>query len=416
MPPIRDVDGVACTRRPPASSCRTRRTSTTVALANTFLSAAVLSSSSSSSLAHAPRLCPTVVARTPVAATVAQPARDTITSPHWPSAQPRTRPSARLALSSSSAPCRQLTAFAEPATRCSPTARQRPFAPIVDTALLARPVQHTRRPDSTAMLRAATHEPVLSLHLVVADLAADNLAPAARPHTTQHVHDEPSADHAAPATSIRVCDHEPPSSRHSRPSTATPPAPTPHTAFQHHTRHMPTLAAHAARRHEPPTQKSTKQTPAHAAASNFRMYAAARVLVDALLAHHRRRRALVDAANARRTGGALRGGTRPTARRPHGIAINISSFSPRRHTRQHNRSIVNFDFFLLAPHLDMSDDEIVLDGTKGDGTVKQKRVKRVATDLFVRFSFLALSSPHVSPARRSSTVYSSSPCPTTSGS
>jgi len=31
---------------------------------------------------------------------------------------------------------------------------------------------------------------------------------------------------------------------------------------------MPTLAAHAARRHEPLTQKSTKQTPAHAGASN----------------------------------------------------------------------------------------------------------------------------------------------------
>ncbi len=42
-------------------------------------------------------------------------------------------------------------------------------------------------------------------------------------------------------------------------------------------------------------------------------------------------------------GGALRGGTWPTARRPHGNSINISSFSPRCHTRQHNRSIVNFD-------------------------------------------------------------------------
>ncbi len=41
--------------------------------------------------------------------------------------------------------------------------------------------------------------------------------------------------------------------------------------------------------------------------------------------------------------GALRGGTRPTARRPHGNLINIISFSPC-HARQHNRSIVNFDF------------------------------------------------------------------------
>jgi len=53
----------------------------------------------------------------------------------------------------------------------------------------------------------------------------------------------------------------------------------------------------------------------------------------------------------------------------------------------HNRSIVNFDFFLLAPHLDMSDDEIVLDVTKEDGTVEQERVERDATELDVRFSF-----------------------------
>ncbi len=53
----------------------------------------------------------------------------------------------------------------------------------------------------------------------------------------------------------------------------------------------------------------------------------------------------------------------------------------------HNRSIVNFDFFLLAPHLDMSDDKIVLDVTKKGGTVKQKRVKRDATELNVRFAF-----------------------------
>jgi len=43
-------------------------------------------------------------------------------------------------------------------------------------------------------------------------------------------------------------------------------------------------------------------------------------------------------------GGALRGSTRPTARRPLRNSINISSFSPRCHTHQHNRSIVNFDF------------------------------------------------------------------------
>jgi len=185
VPPIRDVDGVACTRRPPASSCRTRRTSTTVALANTFPSAAVLSSSSSSSLAHAPRLCPTVVARTPVAATVAQPARDTITSPHWPSAIPPTThtPKRQAGVVLLQRPVPPTDRLCRASNSLQPDARQRHFAPIVDTALLARPVHHTRRPDSTAMLRAATHEPVLSLHLVVADLATDNLAPAARPHT-----------------------------------------------------------------------------------------------------------------------------------------------------------------------------------------------------------------------------------------
>jgi len=87
--------------------------------------------------------------------------------------------------------------------------------------------------------------------------------------------------------------------------------------------------------------------------------------------------------------GALRGGTRPTARRPHGNATNISSFSPRRRTRQHNRSIVNFDFFLLALHLDMSDDEIVLGVTKEDGGVEQERVKRDATQLWVRVSLFS---------------------------
>lgn len=35
----------------------------------------------------------------------------------------------------------------------------------------------------------------------------------------------------------------------------------------------------------------------------------------------------------------------------------------------------------------MSDDEIVLDVTKKDGTVDQERVKRDATELRVRFSF-----------------------------
>ena len=34
----------------------------------------------------------------------------------------------------------------------------------------------------------------------------------------------------------------------------------------------------------------------------------------------------------------------------------------------------------------MSDDKIVLDGTKEDGTVEQKRVLRDATELSVRFS------------------------------
>ena len=48
---------------------------------------------------------------------------------------------------------------------------------------------------------------------------------------------------------------------------------------------------------------------------------------------------------------------------------------------------MNVDFFLLAPHLDMSDDEIVLDVTKEDGTVEQKRVQRDATELDVRFFF-----------------------------
>ncbi len=48
---------------------------------------------------------------------------------------------------------------------------------------------------------------------------------------------------------------------------------------------------------------------------------------------------------------------------------------------------MNFDIFLLAPHLDMSDDEIVFDVTKEDGAVKHQRVQRDATELFVRFSF-----------------------------
>ncbi len=48
---------------------------------------------------------------------------------------------------------------------------------------------------------------------------------------------------------------------------------------------------------------------------------------------------------------------------------------------------MNFDFILLAPHVDMSDDEIVLDLTNEDGAVKQERVKRNATELDVRFLF-----------------------------
>ena len=35
----------------------------------------------------------------------------------------------------------------------------------------------------------------------------------------------------------------------------------------------------------------------------------------------------------------------------------------------------------------MSDDEIVLDGTKEDGSVEQERVERDATELVVRFLF-----------------------------
>ena len=80
----------------------------------------------------------------------------------------------------------------------------------------------------------------------------------------------------------------------------------------------------------------------------------------------------------------------------------------------HNRSIVNFDFFLLAPHLDMSDDEIVLDVMKEDGSVEQERVKRDETQLDVRFSFFVLSSSHASPVRRSLVIVSSLSCPTTS--
>ena len=177
---------------------------------------------------------------------------------------------------------------------------------------------------------------------------------------------------------------------------------------------MPTLAAHAARRHEPPTQKSTKQTPAHAAASNF----ACTLLLTSLLMHCWHIVAAAALSSPQQTHdalrGALRGGTWPTAHRPHRSSINISSFSPRCHTRQHNRSIVNFDFFLLAPHLDMSDDEIVFDVTNEDGAVEQERVRRDETELDVRFSFFSFRRPHASPFRRSWKVGSSSPCPTTS--
>ncbi len=75
---------------------------------------------------------------------------------------------------------------------------------------------------------------------------------------------------------------------------------------------------------------------------------------------------------------------------------------------------MNFDFFLLAPHLDMSDDEIVFDVTKEDGTVKQNRVQRDATELWVRFSFFVSSLPQASPVRRSGGVDNSSPSPTAS--
>lgn len=63
---------------------------------------------------------------------------------------------------------------------------------------------------------------------------------------------------------------------------------------------------------------------------------------------------------------------------------------------------MNFDFFLLAPHLDMSDDEIVLDVTKEDGAVKQERVQRDATLLNVRFSFAFVVASRVA---RSPQVY-----------
>ncbi len=89
---------------------------------------------------------------------------------------------------------------------------------------------------------------------------------------------------------------------------------------------------------------TTKQTPAYATASNF-----ARTLLLASVSMHCWH--IIAAAALSSTqqthdalGGAQRGGTRPTARCPHGIAINISSFSPRCHTRHTNRSIVNFDF------------------------------------------------------------------------
>jgi len=42
---------------------------------------------------------------------------------------------------------------------------------------------------------------------------------------------------------------------------------------------------------------------------------------------------------------------------------------------------------LLAPHLDMSDEEIVFVVTDEDGIVEQERVQRDATELHVRFSF-----------------------------
>ncbi len=51
---------------------------------------------------------------------------------------------------------------------------------------------------------------------------------------------------------------------------------------------------------------------------------------------------------------------------------------------------MKLDFFLLAPHLDMSNNRIVLDVTNEDGGVEQERVKRDATMLFVRFFFFRL--------------------------
>ncbi len=240
-----------------------------------------------------------------------------------PHHQPRTRPSASLALPSSSAPCRQSDRLCRASNSLQPDAQQRHFAPIVATALLARPVQHTHAaPTRRRCCARATHEPVLSLHLVVADLATDNLAPAARPHrrstcTTSHPPTtlRPQRRSAFVITSRRR--HATAARRQQRrlhqrltlpfSNTLDPCRRSPHTPL-----------ADTSRRHKSQQNKRLRMPPPLSSPPPV-----AHILVDALLAHHRRRRALVDAANARRTG-------RRTARRH-----SANCAPPSRHRDQH---------------------------------------------------------------------------------
>ncbi len=77
--------------------------------------------------------------------------------------------------------------------------------------------------------------------------------------------------------------------------------------------------------------------------------------------------------------------TRSTARLAFNDQHHLIQFSP---SLPHDPAqSVNFDVFLLAPHLHMSNNKIVFDVTKLDGTVMQERVQRDATELRVRFSF-----------------------------
>ncbi len=182
-------------------------------------------------LAHAPRLCPTVVARTPVAATVAQPACDTITSSHLPSATPTTthtpKRQAGVVLLQRPVPptdrlCRASNSL-QPDGTTTPLCANRRHGP----ACAPSPPHTPPRLDGDAARR---HARARSLAAPRRCRSRHRQSRTSSTSThTQHVRDEPSADHAAPATSIRVCDHEPPSSRPSRPSTSMPPAPTPHT-------------------------------------------------------------------------------------------------------------------------------------------------------------------------------------------